>query len=249
MVALLLFCAGVPLVLAPWIARNYIALGKFQPLASEFGRPRGEFVPTGYILWARTWMVDESNYHVGDLIFDRGSRAFDPRQLPAQVFDSVEEREEVFRLMDKYNETGEMSPELSERFRDLANARIKSHPTRYYLSLPLKRIASMWLTGFVTTNRLHMLARIAFVLPILIGGFLGFAIWARNPPLVTLLISIILTRTIFFGFYGAEGRYIVEAYPPMIAACSVTAAVLWFYLNQVRKKKWSSVKTQDRAKQ
>lgn len=40
LVNLLLFCAAISLVLAPWIARNYVALQKFQPLASAFGRPR-----------------------------------------------------------------------------------------------------------------------------------------------------------------------------------------------------------------
>lgn len=237
-VSLLFFCAAIALVLTPWIVRNYIVFQKFQPLASEYGRPRGEFVPTGYVMWIRTWMTDETNYHAGDLIFHQGSRAFDPRQLPDHMFDSVEEREEVSRLIARYNQIGEMTPELSDKFRDLANARIKRAPLRFYVWLPLRRIASMWLTGFVTTSRFHMFLRILFVLPILIGGVLGFVIWARNPALVALLALIILTRTIFFAFYGAEARYIVEAYPPMIAACGVTGAVLWGYLNQFRKKQW-----------
>jgi hypothetical protein len=75
-----------------------------------------------------------------------------------------------------------------------------------------------------------MLLRILLVLPILIGGTLGFAIWARNPAGVQLLALIILTRTIFFAFFGAEARYIVEAYPPLIAACGPTGAALWCYL-------------------
>jgi hypothetical protein len=65
---------------------------------------------------------------------------------------------------------------------------------------------------------------------------MGFAIWARSWALVELLALIILTRTIFFAFYGAEARYIVEGYPLMIAACGLTGAALWHYFNPVRKK-------------
>jgi len=236
--ALLLFCAGVWLALTPWTLRNYLAFGKFQPLANAYGKPHGEYVPTGYLLWIRTWMTDETNYHAGDLVFHPGNRDFDPRLLPDKVFDSAGERDEVSQLIAKYDQAGEMTPEMSEKFRALANERIKRAPLRFYLWLPLKRAASMWLTGFVTTNRFHMLLRILFVLPILIGGVLGFAIWARNWPLVHSIALIIFTRTLLFAFIGAEARYIVEAYPLMIAAGGITGAALWRYLNEARKKQW-----------
>jgi 4-amino-4-deoxy-L-arabinose transferase-like glycosyltransferase len=240
-ICLLLFLCVIPLVLAPWIARNYIALGKFQPLSNPYGKPHGEYVPTGYLLWIKTWMTDATDNHAADLIFHPGNRDFDPRQLPNDTFDSAEEREEVFRLIDRYNQTGEMTPELSDRFRDLANQRIKRAPARYYVRLPLKRIASMWLTGFSTSNTLHMLARMVLVLPLLVGGLLGFLFWTRNSMLAVLLVLIILSRTLLFSFLSAEARYIVEAYPPVIAACGVTAAVVWSYLNLIWKGRASLV--------
>jgi 4-amino-4-deoxy-L-arabinose transferase-like glycosyltransferase len=229
-VNLVLFCLAIPVVLAPWIARNYIVFHKFQPLASEYGRPRGEYVPTGYVFWVRTWMTDETNYHAGDLVFQPGSRAFDPMQMPSEMFDSPEERAQVSRLIAQYNQTGEMTPELSDKFRELANERIKRAPLRFYLWLPLRRVASMWLTGFVTTDRLHLLARILLVLPIIIGGLIGFALIVRAQPFAQLLAFIILIRSVFFGYYGAEARYMVEAYPPLIATCAVAVAFGWFYL-------------------
>jgi 4-amino-4-deoxy-L-arabinose transferase-like glycosyltransferase len=235
-VGLLFFCTGLSLILMPWTVRNYLVFKKFQPLANAYGKPRGEYVPTGYLLWIRTWMIDETNYHATDLVFHPGNRDFDPRQLPDEVFDSAEEREEVSQLIARYNQKGEMTPELSEEFRTVANQRIKRAPLRFYLWLPLKRLTSMWLTGFVTSNRLHMLVRILFVIPILIGGVVGFLIWARDWELVQLLALIILIRTVFFAFIGTEARYIVEAYPPMIAACAITGAALWRYLAQGRKR-------------
>ena len=82
-----------------------------------------------------------------------------------------------------------------------------------------------------------MLVRIFLVLPLLAGGLLGFILWVRNSTLATLLVLIILSRTVFFSFLSAEARYIVEAYPPVIAACGVTAAVLWRYLSLVWKRR------------
>ena len=128
-----------------------------------------------------------------------------------------------------------MTPEISEKFRALANERISRAPLRFYLWLPLKRVVSMWLTGFVTTNRFHAFLRILFVLPILIGGLLGFAIWVRSSPLVSLIALIIFTRTALFAFIGTEARLIVEAYPLVIAACGITGSVLWRYFVEARK--------------
>jgi len=222
------FCAAFPVVLAPWIARNYSAFGKFQPLANPYGKPRGEYVPTGYLLWTRTWTTDETNYHATDLVFHPGNRDFDPRQLPDYAFDSQSERDQVQGLIDLYNETGNMTPDLSDKFRILAEERIKRNPLRFYLELPLKRVASMWLTGFVTSSRLHMYVRILTVLPILIGGIMGLGLWARNGPLVLLMLLVIVTRTALFAFIGTEARFVVELYPLMIAACGLTiAGLLW----------------------
>ncbi len=239
-VSLLLFCCAIPLVLAPWIARNYIALGKFQPLASPTGMPHGEYVPTGYLWWIRTWMTDQTYYHAYDPVLHAGDRSFDPRQLPDDVFDSAEEKEQVFLLIDRYYQEGKFTPELSDKFQVIANERIKRAPIRFFVWLPIQRIAGMWLTGFATANRFHRFLRILFVLPIIIGGIVGFAFWTRNPRLVELLVLIILTRTLFFSFTSSDEHYIVEAYPLMIAACGVTSAALWNHTNRLwtAKKLW-----------
>jgi hypothetical protein len=107
----------------------------------------------------------------------------------------------------------------------------------------MKRVASVWLTGFGTNHRPHRLLRILFVLPILIGGILGLAFFSRNQPVAQLLLIVILTRTMFLAYhYNPEARYIVEAYPAMIAACGVSGAALWLYLRQSWFAKWRRVK-------
>jgi len=226
---LALFCAGIAFVLTPWTIRNYRAFAKFQPLANPYGKPRGEYVPTGYLLWVRTWMTDETNYHVTDLVFHPGNRDFDPGKLPAYAFDSEEERLEISELIGQYNRTGEMTPDLSETFRAIAQSRIERSPLRFYVWLPIRRVVSMWLTGFVTDNRLHMYVRILSVLPLLIGGAFGFVYWIRG-HLLLLVLLVIGVRTAAFAFIGMEARFVVELYPFVIAACGITvAAVLHRY--------------------
>ena len=128
---------------------------------------------------------------------------------------------------------------MSDKFRTIANQRIKRAPFRFFVWLPIRRVASVWLTGFSTHNRPHRFLRILFVLPILIGGVLGFAFFSRKQPVARLLLLVILTRTIFLAYhYAPEARYIVEAYPAMIAACGVSGAALWLYCRQGWLAKW-----------
>ena len=237
-VNLLLFSLAVAVILAPWVLRNYVVLKKFQPLASEYGFAREGYMPTGYLQWIRTWLTDETHFNAFDPAFLPG-HSFDPHELPDSVFDSKEEKEQVVQLLARSDQQGRFTPELDDKFRALANERIKRAPLRFFVWLPLKRITSIWLTGFATHNRFHRFLRILFVLPILILGALGFAFWARNPALTHLLLLIMLTRTVFLAYhYAPEARYIVEAYPAMIAACSVSGAVLWRYLNRRWKRRW-----------
>jgi hypothetical protein len=230
---LVLFCLALLIILSPWIARNYLSLGKFQPLSNPYGKPHDEYTPTGYLLWIRTWMNSDIEYHQADLIFHPGNRDFDPRKLPEDSFDSIEERDTVLRLIDAYNQTGVMTADLNDQFLAIAKARITRHPVRFYFWLPLQRAACMWLTGYSTSGTFRLTARIMLVLPILIGGLLAFVFWARRAWLTPLLLLIILTRTVFFAYLSAEARYMAEAYPVMIAACGVACAALWCSANRL----------------
>jgi hypothetical protein len=183
--------------------------------------------------WIRTWMIDETYFDIFNPAFTPGRHSLDPRQLPESAFDSAEERQRVEDLIARYNQTLYFTPEISDGFAEIASERIGRAPVRFFLVLPLERIVSVWVTGFSTSNPTRRAVRILSVLPIIWGGVLGFVLWCRRVPLTILLTLIILTRTIFLGYhYAPETRYIVEAYPPLIAACGVTAAALWFYVRR-----------------
>jgi len=238
--SILSFCLAAALTLAPWIVRNYLAFNKFQPLASEWAFPEGGFMPTNYLYWIKTWMIDETYFEaVFAQAFLPGTKPFEPEKLPDDIFDSVEERQRVTAVMEKYNQTLYFTPEIDDEFRLISDERVKRSPLRFFVTLPLKRTASLLTTGFATRPQHNkmLIIRILSVLPIIIGGIAGFILCFRQSSLAVFLLSIIFIRTIFLAYhYAPETRYIVEVYPAMIAACGVSAALLWFGILRRFKK-------------
>lgn len=89
------------LVLTPWTLRNYRLFGVFQPLAPAHAEMPGEFVPHGYFRWLRTW-VDDFRY-VEPMLWDLDEKPIRPSVIPANAFDSTEERVQVVNLLAQYN--------------------------------------------------------------------------------------------------------------------------------------------------
>ncbi|HEY0319980.1 MAG TPA: glycosyltransferase family 39 protein [Pyrinomonadaceae bacterium] len=233
---LISFSLGVALVLAPWVARNYLSLGKFQPLASEYGCPQECYFPTGYLWWMRTWIKDETYFdYAFTPAWTPGAASFDPGQLPPGTYDSEEERLRLVNLMARVNQARLITPEIDQDFRSLAYERVKQAPLRFFILLPLYRTVSMWLTGFSTSHQTPyvLVLRVLSVLPIHLGGILGLLLLCRRHPLVMLLALIMLVRTAFMAYhYAPETRYMAEVYPMMIAACGVTGAALCTYISK-----------------
>jgi len=76
-----------------------------------------------------------------------------------------------------------------------------------------------------------LILRVLSVLPIHLGGLLGIVLLWRRHPLTILIALIALVRTAFMAYhYAPETRYMAEIYPPMIAACGVTASAAWYYV-------------------
>jgi 4-amino-4-deoxy-L-arabinose transferase-like glycosyltransferase len=236
-----LFCLGVGAALCPWIVRNYVAFGVFEPLANEYGFTHNEYMPKGYLWWLRTWMTDETYHEAFRPAFWPGYREFDPSILPDSVFDSPAEKQELFQLFEERNRTGAFTPEMNERFMQIANARIARGPLRFFVYLPLRRASSAWLTSFATRSHTYRAIRIVCVLPLLIGGLIGLILSSSNRMVTALLLLIMLIRTLFLAYhYGNEARYVVEAYPAMIAACAVALAYLW---NRLRTRSQEHIVT------
>jgi hypothetical protein len=155
---------GVPLFAGflvcdgPWIVRNALVFGRFQPAAPGTVSMPGDFVTHGYAQWLKTW-VNEPKW-VAPFEFDQDRARFDVNQLPPWAFDSPEERRIVTELFAIYNdgppghpvpgrapnEPVGVTPALDAQFKALGAQRMARHPIRFYLLLPAERLFWMWAT-------------------------------------------------------------------------------------------------------
>jgi hypothetical protein len=137
----------VLLALAPfavWGARNWRVFHVFEPLAPRLANDPGESPDLGWERWVKSWSLDFiSTYQIwwnvpwGEL---------NVSELPSRAFDSPAQYAETVALADDYNAHGmEITPEIDARFEKLAQERIEANPMRYYVWLPVGRVADMWL--------------------------------------------------------------------------------------------------------
>jgi hypothetical protein len=129
---------------AIWAARNWRVFHVFEPLAPRYATDPGESTNPGWQRWMKTWCLDYVSTY--DIYWNVPGSAFDLSKLPSRAFDSPAEYAETAGLAAAYNDNGQdLSPEMDARFAQLAAERIRSHPMRYYVWLPLGRMADMWL--------------------------------------------------------------------------------------------------------
>jgi len=135
------------LALAPfvvWTARNWHVFQVFEPLAPRYATDPGEDTWPGWQRWTKTWCLDfVSTYNV---YWNVPGGPLDLNQLPQRAFDSPAQRSETAALAADYDRNGQQfSQEIDRRFAKLAADRVKANPMRYYVWLPLGRLADMTL--------------------------------------------------------------------------------------------------------
>jgi hypothetical protein len=215
--------------LVPWAWRNVHTLHRFQPLAPRYANQEDEFVPAGFNRWVKTWIADYAS--VEELYWPVPGDAVDAAKLPARAFDSDAQRQQTVQLLADYNEQLHIAPDLDARFAALASERIHTAPLRYYVWLPVVRIADMWLRPRTETlpsdsrwwefNDDPKWSALAVTLGIV--GLLYIALAAYGltrsltMPLLGLLLTFLLLRSLFLGtLENPEARYTLECYPVVI---------------------------------
>jgi Dolichyl-phosphate-mannose-protein mannosyltransferase len=211
--------------LVPWAWRNLHTFHRFQPLAPRYANEEDEFVPAGFNRWVKTWMADFVS--VEEIYWPVPGDTVDAGKLPGRAFDSAAQREQTENLLADYNQTLHVTPELDARFTALAEDRIREGPLRYYVGLPLLRIADMWLRPRTETlpsdtrwwefnddPKWSALAVAMGVINLLyIGAALAGLVRARWTVPLGLVLTFVLLRSAFLGsLENPEPRYTLEAY-------------------------------------
>jgi len=230
------FCALAPLVL--WTLRNFYTLHHFQPLAPRYANETDELTPRGFNRWVKTWLVDYVS--VEEIYWNVPGEKVDATKLPNRAFDWQVQRDRTLALIADYNQSQEMTPELDRRFGELAAERIRTHPARYYIVLPLARIADMWMRPrteimppdprwweFNDERRSSLITVMWGIVNLAYVIAACVAIFYRGSRVryLGLLLTFVLLRSAFLGtLENPETRYTLECYPVVIV---LAAALDW----------------------
>ncbi|HEY1465141.1 MAG TPA: glycosyltransferase family 39 protein [Terriglobales bacterium] len=215
--------------LIPWAARNWITMHRFQPLAPRYANEDDEYVDIGFNRWVKTWMVDYVS--VEEIYWNVPGIKIDAKLLPSRAFDSSEQKQQTEQLIDQYNSTLDLDPQLDQKFNSLADARIHQRPLRYYVKLPFLRIADMWLRPRTELlppdprwwqfNDDRRWLTVALGFGLLNFAYVGLAClgaWReRSLPFLGLLLTFVILRSVFLGsLENPETRYTLECYPAVV---------------------------------
>jgi hypothetical protein len=224
----LLVCVSLAPLL-PWTLRNWRTFHVIQPLAPRYANDPGEFVPHGFNRWVRTWLADYVS--VDELYWAVSGDPLDFKLLPERAFDSREQFEATRAIISQYNQQLYIDPELDASFEKIASDRVHRSALRYYVWLPVLRIANMWLRPrtellpielrwweFEDTGEsvfaLFWAGLNAFYLLAALRGWFNWQLGVCG----AMLAGFVLLRSAFLGtLENPEPRYVLECFPIVLA--------------------------------
>jgi len=233
-VALLTLTLAVSACLLPWTVRNLHTFHRFQPLAPRYANTDEDFVPHGFNRWTKTWIADYVSTE--ELYWAEPGEEMDFDKLPERAFDSRQQFDATQQVFDDYNANHEIDAGLDARFAALAQERIQRSRLRYYVRLPLLRMADMWLrprTELLPSDprwwefddvRLWSGVAVGFgVINLFYVGAALFGFTRRALQHTGLLLLFVMLRTLFLGsIENPEPRYTLECYPAVILAAAAS---------------------------
>ena len=223
--------AGAVLALLPfgaWTVRNWRTFHVFQPLAPRSATDPGEFAAPGFERWSKTWMVDFASTY--EVYWNVPGERVHLDALPSRAFDTPEQYEQTRLLFDHYNLRHALTPGLDAGFAALAAERARAHPFRFRVTLPLLRLADMWLRPRVEMLNIELrwwqysrhraetrfaIAYGALNLACLVAALVGAFHWPRYRA--AMLAYLLLRRLLLLTVVAPEPRYTLECYPILLA--------------------------------
>jgi len=228
------------LALAPfavWTARNWRVFHVFEPLAPRYATDPGEDIWPGWQRWMKTWCLDFVSTY--DVYWNVPGDALVLSKLPARAFDSTAQFAETAALAADYNKGHELSPEIDARFAKLAAERVRANPLRYYVWLPLGRLADMTLRPRVENlpidldwwayRRHRVETRFSWAYAGLNALYLLLALGGLSlrPRLWTWMAAYFVLRgVLLMNLEAPEARYTLEFFPMAFALGGVYVAHL-----------------------
>jgi len=226
--------------LVPWTIRNAHTMHVFQPLAPRYASDPGEAIPSGFYRWFRTWGIEFAD--TSSAYWNYPDDPINIADLPNRAFDSQEQYARTAEIINDANQHSDLSPEIEDRFAALAKERIAEDPLRYWIELPIARVANMllrprtenmaidlrwWQYREHRADTLFSTVYAALNLAYIIAGIFGFRrAWrdssspTRSPTrsstriiLATGAAYILLRCAMLLTIDNSEPRYTLEFFP------------------------------------
>jgi hypothetical protein len=210
-----------------WTWRNWHTFHVFQPLAPRSATDPGEPKAAGFQRWAKTWIADFTSTY--EVYWNVPGDEIDIAALPARAIDP-----RGLQIIDQYNHGYQLTPQLDAEFAALATERVRERPFRYYVVLPLARLADMWLRPRVEMLNIelrwwqyrvhHAETEVAYAYGALNLAYLLLACMGvfRWPRYTTAMVAYVVLRSLLLASLDApEPRYTLECLPIVIAFAAV----------------------------
>jgi hypothetical protein len=234
----------VVLLLVPhavWGARNWRVFHVVQPLAPKSAADPGEFISYGFDRWYRTWAVEFIS--TDNIYWNYDGSLMSVDDLPDRAFDSPEQRQRTAEIFDRYNKNSVATPEVDVEFAGLAAQRVAAHPLRYYVELPMLRVADMWLRprtdmlplaadwwrfGLHPRRTLVSTGYAALNVAYLLLAAVGLWRWRRQGWSgqrvlgLTMVGFVLLRSAMLLTVDNSEPRYTIDCFPVVIVLAAVT---------------------------
>lgn len=226
--------AGLLAAPTPWAARNARTLGRIEFLAPRYAESAGDFMPSGFYAWTRTWMVRNRDAYT--VTWALGKNPIPMDAIPDAAFDSAEERTRVADLFATYNTNLKMTPSLDRNFQAVARERAAAHPIRTFALIPIKRAFATWFAPRIDVLRYSgklwpigeqwranpaefSAAAIFTLLDLVYIVFAAVGAWRyrSNPGCAVIFLYLVIRTALLTQLPTIEARYVVVCFPAIAA--------------------------------